>query len=383
MTRLISIPVMPPGVPVVRSTRVSALIWSGTWIARGLEGIGLPCQGRVHGDSLVGGQQCGEVGHAVGGRAQAHGPLRGGVARPLGHGARVPAGGGGPYRGDDGPGPGTGEGSGVGGEFLVDGGPVGHSQAGCFLHDVHGAFFVELAGVQGCQGVGHLGDQGLGHAEQPAAAVRGLAPGQRDLLSRARASVLWGVSCRGPQPTALGPALLPEFGLFLAMPDLEGDGKPCLLTGDQLLTFSSAWSLVDQPGTVGGEVDRQKGSAAATRSVKLGLGQQRRGQIVWLQETGPANIRQQSGRRESVLRKTCRGTQSRDHRHTATRGPQTRRTEDHHLRTRPPGITSKGKLRPEEAPRKPQQPAERRRVAPLPVSAEFPLPSMRQSAKGL
>ncbi len=185
------------------------------------------------------------------------------MARPLRHRARVPAGGGGPYRGDDGPGSGAGEGSGVGGEFLIDGGPVGHSQAGCLFHDIQGALFIELAGVQGGQGVRHLGDERLRHAEEPAAAVRGLAPGQRDLLGRAHGRVPWGASCPDPQPTASTAGLLeiclrPEFSLFLAMPDVEGHGRPRLLPGNHALELLPRLHLVDQPGAVGGEVCPQK-----------------------------------------------------------------------------------------------------------------------------
>ena len=63
------------------------------------------------------------------------------------------------------------------------------AQASCFLHEIHGTLFIQLPGVQRAQGVRHLDDQGFRHAEQPAAAVRGLAPGQRDLLGRAQVTV--------------------------------------------------------------------------------------------------------------------------------------------------------------------------------------------------
>jgi hypothetical protein len=96
----------------------------GAGVPGGVEGVGVPCQCRVHGDSLVDGQQRRQVRHAARGRAQAHPPLRGGVAGALGNGTGIPPGRGGADRGDDGPGSGAGEGSGVGGEFLVHGGPV-------------------------------------------------------------------------------------------------------------------------------------------------------------------------------------------------------------------------------------------------------------------
>ena len=108
---------------------------AGARVPAGPEGVGAPGQRGVDGDALVDGQQRRQVGHAVRGRTQAHGPLGRGVAGALGDGAGVPADGGGPHRGDDGPGPGAAEGSGVGGEFLVNGGPVFDTQAGRLFHD--------------------------------------------------------------------------------------------------------------------------------------------------------------------------------------------------------------------------------------------------------
>jgi hypothetical protein len=245
-------PVMPPGVPVVHSTRVSALIWSrerGSPAAR-VESA-LPGQRRVHGDALLDGQQRRQVGHAVRCRAQAHGPLRCGMAGALGDGAGVPADGGGPDGGDDGPGPGTNERAGVGGELLINGSPVFDTQTCGLFRDVHGALFVQLSGVQGGEGVWHL-CQGLGCAEQPPAAVRGLAPGQRDLFGRAQAVFLGAVFAQ-----VLGGQCRPVGG-FLAEPRLEGHSKPRLLPGQHALHVLRGAELVDQPGIVSGKVSTQQ-----------------------------------------------------------------------------------------------------------------------------
>jgi hypothetical protein len=48
--------------------------------------------------------------------------------------------------------------------------------------------------------------------------------------------------------------------LFLAVPDLEGHGKPGLLPGKHAFDVLERVGLVDQSGTVGGEVGRQKGT---------------------------------------------------------------------------------------------------------------------------
>ena len=144
-------------------------------------------------------------------------PVGGGVAGPLGDGARVPAVGGGPGRGDDAPVPGAVERPGVGGEFGVDGGPVLRGQARGFLHQEGGAPFVELPGLQRSEGVGHFGDQGFGQAEEPAALGGGFAPGQGDLRADP-----------GPE---LGRGH-PGVGLFTALQQIERDGQTCL-TGSQ------------------------------------------------------------------------------------------------------------------------------------------------------
>jgi hypothetical protein len=57
-----------------------------------------------------------------------------------------------------------------------------------------------------------------------------------------------------------GVGLGPEFSLFLAVPDLEGHGQPGLLPGKHAFDVLERVGLVDQSGTVGGEVGRQKGS---------------------------------------------------------------------------------------------------------------------------
>ncbi|WP_440130487.1 hypothetical protein [Arthrobacter globiformis] len=107
----------------------------------------------------------------------------------MGDGAGVPPNRSRPDGCHHGPGSRAGEGSGVGREFLIDRGPVFHGQAGRLFHEIHGALFVELAGVQRAKGVRHFDDQGFRHPEQAAAAVRGFAAGQRDLLSRTQVPV--------------------------------------------------------------------------------------------------------------------------------------------------------------------------------------------------
>ena len=182
MTSWISMPLIPPGVPVVRSTRVSAMSCPrvrGSPAARRVSA----CRVRPAYTATPwrDGEQGGEVAHGVRGRAEADVPFGGGVAGPLGDGARVPAVGGGPGGGDDAPVPGAVERPGVGGEFGVDGGPVLGGQARGFLHQEGGAPFVELPGLQRGEGVGHFGDEGFGQAEEPAALGGGFTPGQGDL----------------------------------------------------------------------------------------------------------------------------------------------------------------------------------------------------------
>ena len=214
MTSWSSMPVIPPGVPVVRSTRASAHeLPAGSGVPGGAGGVGVPGEGGVHGDAGGDGEQGGDVAHGVRGRAEADVPFGGGVAGPLGDGARVPAVRGGPGGGDDAPVPGAVERPGVGGEFGVDGGPVVRGQARGFLHQKGGAPFVELPGLQRGEGVGHFGDEGFGQAQEPAALGRGFAPGQGDLRADP-----------GPE---LGRGH-PGVGLFTALDQIKGDGQPCL-----------------------------------------------------------------------------------------------------------------------------------------------------------
>lgn len=96
--------------------------------------------------------------------------------------------------------------------------------------------------------------------------MRGLAPGQRDLLGRARAvfpgAFLAEILSRQRATAGLPEICLrPEFRLFLAVPDLEGHGRPRLLPGNHALELLPRLHLVDQPGAVGGEVCPQKDSS--------------------------------------------------------------------------------------------------------------------------
>ncbi len=237
MTSWISMPVIPPGVPVVRSTRVSAMSWpAGPGVPAGAEGVGVPGQGGVDGDAAGDGEQGGEVAHGVRGRAEADVPFGGGVAGALGDGARVPPVGGGPGRGDDAPVPGAVEGSGVGGEFVVDGGPVRRGEAGGFLHEQGGAPFVELPGLQRREGVGHFGDEGFGQAQEPSALGRGFAPGQGDL--------------RADPGSRARPAGIPGVGLFAALDQVEGDGQAGLTGSQGRLLVLQGPDLSNQARTV-------------------------------------------------------------------------------------------------------------------------------------
>ncbi len=170
-------------------------------------------------------------------------PFGGGVAGPLGDGARVPAVGGGPGRGDDAPVPGAVERPGVGGEFGVDGGPVLRGQARGFPHQEGGAPFVELPGLQSGEGAGHFGDEGLGQAQQPAALGGGFAPGQGDLRADPGAELRRGH---------------PGVGLFAALEQIEGDGqtgpdgRP---GGFRIFQFPD---LANQSGTVAGGPDSRQ-----------------------------------------------------------------------------------------------------------------------------
>ena len=181
------------------------------------EGVGVPGQRGVHRDALTDGEQGGEVAHGVRGRAEADVPFGGGVAGPLGDGARVPAVGGGPGGGDDAPVPGAVERPGVGGELGVHSGAVLRGQARGLTDQEGGAPFVELPGLQRGEGVGHFGDQGLGQAEEPAALGGGFAPGEGDL--------------RADPGAELGRGH-PGVGLFAALQQVERDGQTCL-TGSQ------------------------------------------------------------------------------------------------------------------------------------------------------
>ena len=157
----------------------------------------MPGQGGVDGDALGDGQQCGEAGHGVGGGAEADVPFGVGVCRALGDGARIEPVGGGAGGGDQGPVTGAGEGAGVGGEVLVDGGPVRGGQAGGFADEEGGAPFVEDPGLEGGEGVRHFGDEGLGEAQEPAALGRGFAPGEGDLRADPGSELLGGHSGGG------------------------------------------------------------------------------------------------------------------------------------------------------------------------------------------
>ena len=193
----------------------------------------MPGQGRVHRDTLGDREQGGEVAHGVRRRAEADVPFGGGVACPLRDGARVPAVGGGPGGGDDAPVPGAVERPGVGGELLVDGGPFLGGEAGGFADEEGGAPFVELPGLQRCEGVRHLGNQGLRQPQEPAALGGGFAPGEGDLRADP-----------GPE---LG-RRHPGVGLFAALGQIEGDGVSGLAGGQGGLEILQLARFLEERG---------------------------------------------------------------------------------------------------------------------------------------
>ena len=134
--------------------------------------------------------------------------------------------------------PGAGEGPGVGGEFVVDGGPVRGGQAGGFADQQGGAPFVELPGLQGGEGVRHFGHEGFGQAQEPAALGGGFAPGQGDLR---------------PDPGAEFRRGHPGGGLFAALEQVEGDGEPGLAGRGGGLQVFELPELINHPGTVSGQ----------------------------------------------------------------------------------------------------------------------------------
>ena len=227
---------------------------AGPGVPGAAEGVGVPGEAGVHRDALRDGEQGGEVAHGVRGRAEADVPFGGGVAGPLGDGARIPAVGGGPGGGDDAPVPGAVERPGVGGEFGVDGGPVLRGQARRFLHQQGRPPFVELPGLQRREGVGHLGDEGFRQAQEPAALGGGFAPGQGDLRA---------------DP---GPELRrghPGVGLFAALEQVEGDGQT-RLTGRQgrLLVFQGP-DFSNQTRTVRSGTSPNGRTAASDRATSV------------------------------------------------------------------------------------------------------------------
>ena len=193
----------------------------------------MPAQRLVDGDAAVDGQQGGQVAHGVGGRAEADVPLGCGVRGAFGDGAGVTPVRGGAGRGDQGPVTGPGERPGVGGEFLVDGGPVRGGQAGGFAHEQGGAPFVELPGFQGGEGVRHFGDRGPWPGPGAGRPWRGIRAGP-------------GRSARRPRRRASRPAL--RRRLVRGVGAVEGHGVPGLPGRDGGLQVLQVPDLVDQCG---------------------------------------------------------------------------------------------------------------------------------------
>ncbi|SDK70368.1 hypothetical protein SAMN04487916_102223 [Arthrobacter sp. ov407] len=167
-------------------------------------------------------------------------PLAGGVRGTFRDGARVPPVRSGPGRGHQPPVAHPGELPGVGGEVLVDGGPVRRAQAGGFAHEQGGAPFVQLPGLQGGEGVRHFGHERLGQAQQPAALGRGFAPGQGDLRADP-----------GTEPLRRDPC----GGLLAALEQVERNGDPGLQGGFGGFQVLELAELVNHPGAVRGQRD--------------------------------------------------------------------------------------------------------------------------------
>ncbi|MDQ0693524.1 hypothetical protein QF047_004484 [Arthrobacter sp. W4I7] len=207
----------------------------GPLIAGRFEGVCLAGQGSVGGDALRDRDQRGQVGHGFRCRAQADGPFRHGMGSPFREGLGVAPVGGGADGGGDGPVPAAGQGAGVRGDFFVHRGPVFGGQAGGFLHDQDGPPLAQLPALKCRERVGHLGDQGFPQSQQPAAACRGLSPGQGDLRAYPGTKLIGG-HARG--------------GLFPPHLKVIGNGNPGLFRGDRGLHVLEFPHLINLSGAV-------------------------------------------------------------------------------------------------------------------------------------
>jgi hypothetical protein len=152
----------------------------------------------------------------------------------------IPPVGGGPGCSDYCPIAGSGECAGICGELFVNGTPVRGTQACRFLHEQNRPPFVQLARIQCCQRVRHLRHQGSGETKQSAAAGRGLAPGQGNLMGDA---------------LTLFRRAHPFFGLGAALEAIKCHSNPGLQAGYGGLQILKSAQLFDQPGAVGTRPD--------------------------------------------------------------------------------------------------------------------------------
>lgn len=238
MTSWISTPVTPPGMPVARSTRVSAGDdLPPRPVIPGRPGrVGLPGQRGVGGDTLRNGEQRGQVSHGVRGRTQAHGPLRNGPCGPFRDRGRIPPVRGGTDRGDDGLVSQAVQRPGVGGEFLIHPGPVPGRQADGVLHDQRHPPLVQCPGPERGEGARHP-RQSPGQSQQPGATVRRLPPRQRDLRCDA------------------GSLLLhrhPGLGLLPPLRQIKSHARLSLPGTGHALQVLQPQDLIDLPGIIAG-----------------------------------------------------------------------------------------------------------------------------------
>ena len=215
-------------------------------VTGGAGGADRGLQGGVDGHALLDGQQRGQVGHGVRGRAQRDPPVGAGLRGPLDHRRRVEP---------DGEGlgprldlPVTQRGQ-VIGEGGIDRGAVLHAQARRLTAHDRGAPLADPASGQVTHRVRQLVDQRLRQPEVPRATRRRLPPGERDL--------------RGDPPPAV-PGRNAGRGLGLALGGVERHRHDAWAPAQACLIDSSNPELVDPLGVRDAGVQRGQPSDAAT-----------------------------------------------------------------------------------------------------------------------
>ncbi len=155
-------PVIPPGVPGDAFNQVIGHdLAAGPVIPGRAQGVSVPGERSVDGDTGRDGQQGSQVAHGVRGGTEADVPRRGGLGGALRHGARVAAIGSGTGGGHQCPVACSGQRPRVGREFLIDRAPVRRGQARRFAHQQGGPPLIQLPRLQGSERVRHLRHQAL------------------------------------------------------------------------------------------------------------------------------------------------------------------------------------------------------------------------------